>query len=198
MGDFRAIMAVGSALVRVLEDARPLTGLPTFDVALGQPKDFPAPDPQITKVVLYLYRVEVSPSRRHLPPRILPDGRRRRPPLAIDLHYLLTPCAISAQIQQQLLGWCIRTIEDTAVLPSGLLNSFGQGSDIFYEDETVELIWEPLSLQDMFNILEPIKPNVYPSASYVARTVGIESRETLEEFEPVQTREFRMGKKLPQ
>src|SRR5690242_5932387 len=108
MADFRAITTVSSGIVRVLEDARPLTGLPSFDVALALPKHFPPPDPQVTKVMLYLYRVEISPARRHLPPRVQPDGKRRRPPLAIDLHYLLTPCATSPQTQQWLLGWCIR------------------------------------------------------------------------------------------
>lgn len=196
MGDFRAIMAVSSAIARVLEDARAITGLQPFDVALGQPKDFPAPDPQVTKVLLYLYRIEVSPSKRHLAPRIQADGRRRRPALALDLHYLLTPCSANAQIQQQLLGWCLRTLEDTAILPAGLLNSFDQGSPIFYEDETVEVVYEPLGLQDLVNIFDPIKPNVYLSVGYIARMVGIESRETLHEFEPVQTREFRLGKKL--
>jgi hypothetical protein len=193
MADFRAITAVGSAIVRVLEDARPASGVSNVEVLLGQAKDFPAPDSATTKMLVYLYRVEVSPSRRHLPPRILPDGRRRRPPLAIDLHYLLTPCASSAQVQQRLLGWCMRTLEDTATLPAGLLNGLGQGSDIFYEDETVELVCEPLSIQDLVNIFDPIKPNVYLSAGYVARTVGIESRETVSEHEPVQTREFRLG-----
>jgi hypothetical protein len=124
---------------------------------------------------------------------MLPDGRKLRPPMAIDLHYLLAPCADSTEFQQRLLGWGMRALEDNPVLPAGLFNSLSQEDDIFHEDETVELVPEPLTLQDITNIFDPVKPNVCLAAGYVARMVGIESRRPVTEAEPVQTRELRTG-----
>jgi hypothetical protein len=93
-----------------------------------------------------------------------------------------------------LLGFCIREIGDTPVLPASLLNHFGPERDTFHSDEAVELIFEPLSLQDTSNVWEPLKPNIQPSATYVARMIAIESSVELTDASPVQAREFDFAK----
>src|SRR6185295_4617840 len=108
------------------------------------------------------YRVATS-SRRNLPSRVGPDGKQYRPPLPLDLYYLLTAWAKTAVKQQRLLGFWIRELGDTPILPASLLNHFGPERDTFTPSEAVELIYEPLSLQDMANVWEPLKPNIQPS-----------------------------------
>jgi hypothetical protein len=65
----------------------------------------------------------------------------------------------------------------------------------FRNDETVDLIHDPLSMQDINNIWEILgKHNVQVSATYVARVIPIDSRvEVGVDAGPVQTRVFDAG-----
>jgi len=140
-------------------------------------------------VSVYLYRVTVSGARRNLAPTQSPTGKPYRQPLPVDLYYLLTPWAKTAEMQHLILGWSMRTIEDSPSFPSGLLNSYVPGS--FRSEEGVDLIHDTVSVQDMSYIWEAGKPNIQVSVAYVARVVSIESRvEQPEQGPPVQTRVF--------
>lgn len=190
MATYHAIAATSQAIISLLSEA---AGGSEFDGAafkLIQASNFEKPQGEC--ITLFLYRVAVNTNRRNLPPRRLPDGRHARPALPVDLHYVLTAWATDAQRQQQLLGWSMRVLEDTPILPSGLLNMPPEAG-AFGATETVELVCDPISLQDMVNVWEALKP-AQLSVAYVARMIAIESPGTLTEAEPVQTREFEFAK----
>ncbi len=191
MATYHAIAATSQAILGLLERACPKSEFEGAIFELYQAKDFQSPMEE--GVSLYLYRV-TSGSRRNLPSRIGPNGQQYRPPLPLDLYYMLTAWAKSATKQQRLLGFCIREIGDTPVLPASLLNHFGPEPDTFRPEESVEVIFESLTLQDMSNVWEPLKPNLQPSATYVARMISIESLVELPDTRPVQTREFDFAK----
>lgn len=186
-----AIAAVGLALVELLERARPTTD---WSVALYQADDFKTRKIK-TGASVYLYRV-VPSARRAPAPRPEEGGARRKPPLPLDLHYLLTPWAASPDTQHLILGWMLRTVEDTPSLSSGFLNERIQ-QQVFGPEEDVTLTPDPLSIQDMTSVWEVGKPAVEISATYVARLVRIDS--TIEEKVglPVQERDFRTGGRRP-
>ena len=129
-------------------------------------------------------------ARRTLPPKIGVDGKKYRPPLPLDLHYMLTPWAKKAETQQLLLAWMMRVLDDTPTLASGYLNNFDPDNEPFGPDETVDLVYEPVSIQDMLNIWEVQKQNFQVSVTYVARVVPIDSRVLMPDpgGRPVQTR----------
>jgi Pvc16 N-terminal domain len=186
VASYQAIAAVSRAIRGLLDLACPR---PEFDGArfeVYQANNFQ--NPMDEGVSLYLYRVATS-SRRNLPSRVGPNGETYRPPLPLDLYYMLTAWGRTFEKQQGLLGFCIRELGNVPILPSGLLNHFGP-SDVFRPDETVELVFEPLSLQDFSNIWEPLKPNLQPSATYVARMVSLESTIQMPGAGNVQTRQF--------
>jgi len=91
-------------------------------------------------------------------------------------------------MQQRLLGFAIRVLADTPILPSSLLNDAGFDGT-FEPHETVELCWAPLTLGE-YDLWQIAQTNQQPSASYIVRTVAIESREQLTDNALVQTREF--------
>jgi hypothetical protein len=130
-----------------------------------------------------------------MPFTIGPSGRPFRPPLPVDLFYLMTPWAKTAEMQHLLLGWAMRAIEDSPSLPPALLNAHFPDVRPFRNDETVDLIHDPLSMQDINNIWEILgKHNVQVSATYVARVIPIDSRvEVGVDAGPVQTRVFDAG-----
>src|SRR5262245_35890350 len=174
-------------MLRMLKDACPTDEFPDALFQLYQAVDFQKP--MAEGVSLFLYRITVNTSRRNLPPRTDPDGTRYRPPLPVDLHYLLSVWGKTPEKQQRLLGWCIRASEDVPILPAGLLNQL-EPVPPFLQQETVEIICDPLSLQDLFNIWDILKPNVPLSMTYVARFVPIGSKVTMSDYAPVQSREL--------
>jgi uncharacterized protein DUF4255 len=93
--------------------------------------------------------------------------------------------------QHALLGWCMRTLEDANVLPASVLNNPGPFDDTFRPNEGVELVCEPLSLADLNNLWEVLRPDIPVSVGYVVRAVPLESTLPLAEYDPVQTRELR-------
>jgi hypothetical protein len=190
---YHAIAAIGQAVLGLLEQARPGSEFDGARFELYQAANFHAPMDE--GVSLFLFNAAVSTARRNLPAKVLPDGRKLRPPLPVDLHYLLTPWAKTATRQHRLLGWAMRVIDDTATLPASLLNHYGPEPDTFRADETVTLVNEPISLQDIYNIWEINKQNMQVSVAYVARVVPIESSTyQIDDAPPVQTRVFDAGK----
>ena len=190
MATYHAISAVGQAIVALLKTARSAAELASVEVKLFHARDFQKGLEE--GVSVYLYRVTVSGARRHMPVTQSPAGKAYRRPLPVDLYYLITPWAKSAEMQHLILGWSMRTIEDSPSFPAALLNSYVQ--DSFRSEEGVDLILDTLSLQDLSYVWEAGKPNMQTSATYVARVVSIDSRvEQGESGPPVQTRVLEHG-----
>jgi hypothetical protein len=186
------IAAVSQTVLGLLTDACPRADFPNARFELYEMSNFQ--NPMAEGISLFLYRVALNISRRNMPPRLGPDGRRYRAPLALDLYYLLTAWSPSAVQQQWLLSWAMRTLDDTPILPAGLLNHYAARADTFRPDETVDFICDPLSLPDSYSVWDIFKPNVPLVVNYIARLVAIESPVELPEAEPVQTREFTFTK----
>ncbi|MFN2597819.1 MAG: DUF4255 domain-containing protein [Pyrinomonadaceae bacterium] len=190
MARHQAIAAAGQALVSLLADARPAE----FDGAgfeLYQAKDFQSPmDDGLSR---YLYRISVSGSRRNLPPSVGPDGKKYKPPLPLDLHYLLTAWAKTAGRQQRLLSWAIRTLQDAPVLPASFLNNYAPEHDVFRTHEAIEVVFDNFTLQDMNNLWGVMKNAPPLSVAYLVRMIPVESEVPLDEYREVQTRAFDAG-----
>jgi len=188
-----AIAAVGQAIRALLVDAskaEPIFADAHFDIF--QSTDFQRPSDGFG-LSIYLYRICTNQYHRNLPPRKDPDGKRHRPALPVDLHYMLTPWGPNPDIQHRLLGWAMRVLDDTPIIPAAYINSRDPEPNVFRTDEAVELVFDPLSLQDLSNLWEVMEPKLQPTATYVARRVDIES--DLEPFGGglVQTRDFAFG-----
>jgi len=191
MAGYPAIAAAGQAIIGLLSAAAPGTEFATASFLLASSADLQKAPSEKPIATLYLYRVVVNTTRRNLPSRRDADGRLRHPAIPVDLHYLLVAWSKDAVTQHRLLGWCIRTLQDTPTLGAGFLNQYGPDTDVFRSDETIELIWETLTRQEMADAWEVAKANQQPSASYIARIIEIESRVDVHEYPPVQTTDLR-------
>jgi len=193
MASYRAIAAISQAILGLLADSVPKPDFAAARFELFQAINFQTPLEE--GVSLYLFRVIPNQTRRSLGPRIGDDGLRYKPSFPIDLQFLLTAWAKSAERQQRLLGWAIRTLEDTPILPSGLLNHYGPEPDTFAAAETVELFMDSIAIQDMGNLFEVARHHFQPSVVYIARMITLDSQVELGDAGLAQTREFGMGKK---
>ena len=127
MATYRAVGATCEAVVRLLQQSwqRNLFDDTDLQFAVYRTKDFT--HPMEVGVSLFLYRVTVNTVQRTPPARSSPGGRHRRSQLPLDLHFLLTPWAKEASLEQVILGWMMRTVEDTPILPAGILNTLSSG-----------------------------------------------------------------------
>lgn len=191
MASYLAIAAISKTLEKLLKDASGNSEFNPLTIQLYQSMNFRKQSK--VDISIFLYRIAVNGSQRRMPSRLDKDGKRYRSPIPVDLYYLITPWADDPEKQQRLLGWCLRTLDDTVILPSGILND-SLNQNVFRDEESVELICEPLPLQDMINIWENLKPNMPTSITYVARMVSIESTVEIVEYAPVQTRELDFNK----
>lgn len=192
MASFDAIAAVGEAIRSLLADAAATT-FPNARFELFQASDFTKPRDGMG-VAVFLYRVAANTAQRNLPIRITSDGRRFRPSLPLDLHYMLTPWAPNSDTQTRLLGWTMRVLEDTPILPAAYVNAHESRPDTFRPDETVEIVYDPLSLTDLNALWEVMDPKIQPSATYVARRIDIESNVEMVDGALVQSRNLGYGK----
>ena len=209
MASFDAISVVGNTLRGVLSNSQPnrFTGA---EFKLLRTQDFQGA-PINFGVSIYLHRVAFNTNRRNLPPRVdVTSGKRFRPSTPVDLHFLVTAWGRTAEEQMDILGWAIRTLQDTTELPAGLLNRFsGDPSDrfpseqpeqrrvdVFSDSEAVELVGEILTAQELVNIWGYTLNNTQPSVSYIARQVLIDSEIEMPDALLVQTRGFDYAKPI--
>lgn len=186
-----AIAAIGQAVLALLQAACP----PEFSGADFQL--YNAPNflkPMDEGISIYVYRIVPANNVRSLRPRVAQDGRRFRPSMPIDFHFLLIAWARDAFKQQRFLGWAMRTLEDNSILHASLLNQYGPEKDTFNDRECVDVILESLSIQDLYAIWDVTKPNIQLSAAYVVRMLSIDSSIEFPEGELAQTRVIGAGK----
>jgi hypothetical protein len=190
MARYPAIAGTSQAILDLLRGAAEDTEFAGVDFAHYHASNLEKPMSE--GVSLWLYRISVN-AARNLPPRIDPDGTRHAPALPLDLHYLLTAWAADPIQEQRLFAWAVRTIEDTPLLPAGVLNRPLSEPDVFRPQESVELAWQALPLSEFLDLWEGMRTKMRPSASYLARIVGIESTTEFDGYPDVQTRELVYG-----
>ncbi|MCA9970596.1 MAG: DUF4255 domain-containing protein [Anaerolineales bacterium] len=188
MADFRAITAVCEAVVYMLRTSYdPDVFNNELEFLVYAAGDFV--DPMEAGVSLFLYRIIPDGTHRIPAGRLAPNGQRYQTRLPVNLHFLLTTWGKSASLQHTIAGWLMRTLEDTPILPLGLLNAVLP--DVFQADETVEICLADLSNEDLLRIWEMLPQSIYRlSIPYVARCVRIESTQPLIKGDPVQERQF--------
>jgi uncharacterized protein DUF4255 len=191
MATHNAIAAIGQAVLGLLASACPRPEFAGAQFDLYQAHNFETPMDE--GISLYMHRITPANNIRNLPPRVAPDGRRFKPSLPIDIHYLLIAWARDAVKQHRLLGWAMREIENTPILHASLLNQFGPEPDTFAPNESVDFILDTIPILEMGGIWEVHRHKFQPSIPYTARMVRIDSDLEITEAGPVQTRVFGTG-----
>src|SRR5262245_664509 len=94
MASAAAIQAITEATIRALKDAPRPASWPEIKVVALRGQDFASPPaelpPEAMGVSLYLWRVGLNAAMRNRRTPPAPDGTRRKPPITVDLMYLLS------------------------------------------------------------------------------------------------------------
>lgn len=196
MANYRAITATSEALKGLIVDRYPRDEFnPGLEVSLYQTQDFDKP--MTEGFSIYLFRVAINGSVRNLTFRRSPDGQRLRPSLPLDLQYMITPWSRDAGMQQRMLGWVMRLMEDIGVLSAGHLNHYLRETSTFGSNEALELVCDPLTLTDYLTLWDRLRPRMPVSATYTLRMLLIDSDVHVVDGPPVQTRQMNVGLVTP-
>lgn len=177
MANLAAVYSVGASLelhlkrqYQVMRDAEPVEEKKpvsclfelTSTQALGKRAD--STDNLVTIV---LYRVTVNEHLRNARKATAPPDAA--PPLALDLHYLLSVWSEKAQDEQKILAWVMRQLHQHPVLDVWSLSEAG-----WDRGDYIQLIPAELSTEDVMRIWDSFKPDYRLSVSYIARVVRID------------------------
>ncbi len=158
---------------------------------------------------LFLYRVSANQGWRNngLPSRDASGARLTNPPLALDLHYLLSAYSNQDFHSEILLGYAMQVMHETPVLtrdairkalgaPSpvsggGVLPapfSTFAASDLADQVEQIKLTPQQMNSEEMSKLWSAMQAHYRPSAAYHASVVLIESRHPTRQSLPVRAR----------
>ena len=164
---------------------------------------------RVSRLNLFLYQVTPNAGWRNvgLPSR---DGRGERvsnPPLALDLHYLLTAYGVEEFHAEILLGYGMQLLHETPVLtraairrslapPSPVTGGSGLPpamealftSELAEQVEQIKITPQSLSTEELSRLWPACQAKYRPTAAYQASVVLIESRRSTRSALPVRAR----------
>jgi uncharacterized protein DUF4255 len=189
MATFRGLAAVGTGVLTLLEDAwaRDPFVADTMETSLIRAEDL-KDRPFDFGVTVYVYRVAVNGTQRTPVPPASSSTPRRRRPLPVEVDFVVTAWGPSAERELELLGWCMRAIDDEPILSPSVLNRAVPG--VFRPDESCELAANPLPLDEYYRLWDALPWDYQLSAAYTARVVRLESTRQLTEAGPVMERDL--------
>jgi len=173
MANVFAIHSVGSSLVTYFTNSYPeplRTDIPSQFRLLSSGELLASADlPSTTTLSLYLYRVTMN---EHLRNVTRPNGPRDSSiPLSLDLHYMMSVWADSAEAEQTVLAWAMRELYLHPVLDISSLS----GEADWNAGDFIQLIPAELTTEDLMRIWNAIDPPYRLSVSYIARVVRIDA-----------------------
>jgi hypothetical protein len=183
MADYAVISDVSTSLVTLLDQELrkpPLNARALLD-------DLSGTAPAALTLTVTLYEIlEDAPSRNRPRPQ-LPAGTAvisTKPPMALRLHYLLTPWGGDPATEHQILGRAMQVLYDDAILAGTDLLGGLQGSA-----DTLKITLIPLTLEDRSRVWYAIQKSYRLSVNYEVRVVNLDAIAELRD-EAVQSRTF--------
>ena len=146
---------------------------PPVDALLSTPEMFKTFAPRQATVTVFLYHVGISGELRNAARRPLLNGTNQRPPLPLELRFLVTPWTSDTGDAYRIVGAIAQLFYDHAILDFHEL--LGAKDAVWSPDDTVEVLMESLPVSEHYDIWEPTGIPYRLSLAYVARIVGIDS-----------------------
>jgi hypothetical protein len=193
MANIGAIRSVGGSLATYLDHAyrasvfpqsvikpactfslRPVAALRTDEIAVNDTS---------VQVVMTLYRASINQHLRNVGRAT--DPGTRPVPLSVDLRYLFSFWATTADNEQNVLAWTMRQLHMVPVLDGSILSAEAGWTS----EDVIQLIPEEISNEDLMRMWDAFEPDYRLSLSYIARIIRIDPDEQVE-GQPVVARRF--------
>jgi hypothetical protein len=175
MADYTVLAEVSESLAGVLWDEIQLdpqvNGLIDNENRISLESPFELRTNDAVRLSVYLYRIaEGANSKNQLPVQV--DGvKLRKPPLALELYYLITPLVGSPREQQVVLGKVMQVLYDRAVLEGAdLVGSLAAAG------EEIRVILKPVELEETTRVWQAMETSYRLSVVYLVRIAMVDSR----------------------
>ena len=176
MADYTVLSEVGESILAVLwEEMQADPQINTLidseaRISLESPADLEGN--QTVRLSIYLYRIAEDAYSKNRPP--INDGRGvlQKPPLTLDLYYLVTPLVGLPREQQIVLGKTMQILYDRSTLEGTDLVA---GSSIQTAGELVRVILNPVTLEETTRVWQALEMSYRLSVCYVVRVAMISS-----------------------
>jgi hypothetical protein len=208
MSDYLAVAGVSAVLRSMLTTALASGGPSTI---LGAPLGITATSPDLVatgtsesaRLNLFMYYASTNAAYRNFDLPAYDSGGRRvsNPPLALDLHYLLSAYGSTQFDPEILLGFAMQVFHETPIVSretvQEALTDLGtataeskliSASTLANQVELVKITPEALSNDDISRLWMAFQTSYRPTASYLVTVVLIQETQSVKSNLPVQTR----------
>lgn len=180
MANYTALAEVGESLINVLWQAiQPDTVVNQLidnpdRLSLQSPFDLREDQNETVRLSLYLYRIVEDAQMKNQWPVAGPGGVPRKPPLTLDLYYLVTPLVGSPREQQIILGKVMQVFYDRAHLVGADL-----AGSLLPDGDPLHIVLNPVSLEETTRIWQAMEMSYRLSVCYVVRVALLNSQTTM-------------------
>lgn len=199
MSNALAIAAVTAALKDVLNEGLlgvDLSTVGSYSISATPPDRITTGATEPNQLNLFLYQVTPNPGWRNaaFPSRDAAGARLRNPPLALDLHYMLSAYGAQDLNAEVLLGYAMQLLHETPVLTRAQLRTvlgapspFGSLSALNLADQIEILKISPnfLSGEELSKLWTAMQARYRPSMAYTVSVVLIQSEAAARSAPPV-------------
>lgn len=211
MSNYLTVGGVSAVLRWLLTNAL-TNGGPTTILGGGSP-DITATSPDLVpvgpdeqpRINIFMYYASLNPALRNqeLPSRNAQGAQIGNPPLALNLHYLVTAYGANQFDPEILLGWAMKVLHDTPVVarttiedalddllhnpvtPEGTLIN---GSLLANQFEHLRITPETLTTEEIYRLWTAFQTNYRPTTSYQVSVAVIQDTQSYASNLPVQRR----------
>lgn len=127
-------------------------------------------DPALLSV--YLYRITEDPYLKNRIPVEGTGGRVRKPPMSLDLYYLITPLLKAPRDQQIVLGKILQILYDHPTLEGTDLDG-----SLATSGEVVRVVFNTVPLQEVSWVWQALETPYRLSVTYTVRVTLLDSTE---------------------
>jgi len=174
VSEYTVLAEVGESLVQVLweeiQQDPQVSVLIDNENRISLESPFDLRDNDAVRLSIYLYRVVEDPNTKNRFPVAGNGGTVRKPPLTLDLHYLITPMVGAPREQQILLGKVMQVLYDRAILEGNDL-----AGSLAAVNEPLRIILNSVSLEETARVWQAMEMSYRLSVCYMARVAILDS-----------------------
>jgi hypothetical protein len=194
MSDYMVLAAAGESLLNVLweeiQNDPAINALINSAAQISLQSPYDLRDNDAVRLSIYLYRIVEDPHTKNQYPVRGNGDRLRKPPLTLDLYYMVTPLVGLPREQHIVLGKVMQVLYDRAIL---------QGLDLVgtLANSAAELrvILNSVNLEENTRVWQALEMSYRLSVCYIVRVVLVDSLRE-QTVIPVIEKTSRYGEKL--
>lgn len=210
MSDYLAVGGVSAVLKALLSaglsDGGPATVLVSPPGITNKAPDLiPTGADEPAQLNLFMYYASINPALRNMDlPSLDSSGNQiSNPPLAINLHYLVTAYGANPFDPEILLAFAMQVFHNTPVVPRNVIQSaltalssgspsneqqLVSGSTLASQIEHIRITPEALTTEEIYRLWTAFQTSYRPTTSYQVSVVVIQDTQSFQSNLPVQSR----------